>query len=152
MVGGLKGEEWKFIQKNIWRKDLKESMHKYREALRTISHVKTRSARFRICTQRAAKLLRSKRLTSQRCEVVFQLVVFGFHHDGKLQKEFHSTVQKWLWNSRSKRLISQPCKNLPSTWSDLLVMAVTPSFQLRIVHHLKHWIVDFLSFKMIYSM
>nr|CAN78773.1 hypothetical protein VITISV_016286 [Vitis vinifera] len=28
-------------------------------------------------------------------------------------------------------------------------MAVTSSFQLRIVHHLKHWIFDFLSFKMI---
>ena len=52
----------------------------------------------------------------------------------------------------SKRLISQPCKNLPSTWSDLLTMAVTPSFQLRIVHCLKHWIVDFLSFETTYSM
>ncbi|KAL6325091.1 hypothetical protein AAG906_022658 [Vitis piasezkii] len=31
-------------------------------------------------------------------------------------------------------------------------MAVTPSFQLRIVHHLKHWIVDFLSFEMTYNM
>ena len=31
-------------------------------------------------------------------------------------------------------------------------MAVTSSFQLRIVHHLKHWIFDFLSFKMVYRM
>ena len=54
---------------------------------------------------------------------------------------------KWLRNSRSKRLISQLCKNLPSTWSDLLAMAITPSFQLQIVHRLKHWIVDFLSFE-----
>nr|CAN75934.1 hypothetical protein VITISV_034802 [Vitis vinifera] len=69
-------------------------MHKYREALRTISQVKTRSVRFRICTQRAAKLLRNKRLTSQRCEVVFQLVVFGFHRDRKLQGGIHNTVQK----------------------------------------------------------
>ena len=30
-------------------------------------------------------------------------------------------------------------------------MAVTPSFQLQIVHCLKHWILNFLSFEMIYS-
>ena len=30
----------------------------------------------------------------------------------------------------SQRLISQPCNILPLAWSDLLVMAVTPSFQL----------------------
>ena len=58
---------------------------------------------------------------------------------------------KWLRNSRNKRLISQQCKNLPSAWSDLLAMAVTSSFQLQIVHRLKHWIVDFLRFKMVYS-
>ena len=59
---------------------------------------------------------------------------------------------KWLRNSRNKRLISQPCKNLPLAWSDLLAMVVTPSFQLRIVHRLKHWILDFLRFEMVYSM
>ena len=53
---------------------------------------------------------------------------------------------------RNKRVISQPCKNLPSAWSDLLAMAVTPSFQLRIAHRLKHWIVDFLSLERTYSM
>ena len=53
---------------------------------------------------------------------------------------------------RSPRLISQPCENLPSAWSDLLAMTVTPSFQLRIVHCLKNWIFDFLSFEMTYSM
>ena len=59
---------------------------------------------------------------------------------------------------RSQRLISQPkadfaaLRNWPSAWSDLLAMAVTPSFQLRIVHCLKHWIFDFLSFEMVYSM
>ena len=36
---------------------------------------------------------------------------------------------KWLRNFHSKRLISQLCKNLPSAWSDLLAMAVTPSFE-----------------------
>ncbi|RVX16253.1 Retrovirus-related Pol polyprotein from transposon TNT 1-94 [Vitis vinifera] len=56
--------------------------------------VQTRSARFRRYTKRAAKSLRNKRLISQRCEVVFQLAVFGFQRDGKLQGEIHSTVQK----------------------------------------------------------
>ena len=59
---------------------------------------------------------------------------------------------KWLRNFRSKRLISQPCNILPLAWSDLLAMAVTPSFQLRITHRLKHWIVNFLSFKTTYRM
>ncbi|RVX20803.1 hypothetical protein CK203_002380 [Vitis vinifera] len=52
---------------------------------------------------------------------------------------------------RSQRLISQPCNILPSAWSDLLAMAITPSFQLRIMHRLKHWIGDFLSFETTYS-
>ena len=43
-------------------------------------------------------------------------------------------------------------QNFPSAWSDRLPMAVTPSFQLRIVHHLKHWIIDFLSFETTYRM
>ena len=53
---------------------------------------------------------------------------------------------------RSQRLISQPCNILPLAWSDLLAMAVTPSFQLRIVYRLKYWIFDFLSFETTYSM
>ena len=44
------------------------------------------------------------------------------------------------------------CKILPSTWSDRLAMAVTPSFQLQIAYRLKHWIIDFLSFETSYSM
>ena len=82
--------------KNIWRKISKSVGPNYREALRTISQVKTRSARFRKRTKRVAKSLRSKRLISQRCEVGFQLTVFGFQRVTtirKLQEEFHSTVQ-----------------------------------------------------------
>ena len=67
----------------------------------------------------------------------------------KLQEKFHSTVQNGC------EIISQQkgdFKILPSAWSDRLAMAVTPSFQLRIVHRLKHWIFDFLSFEMVYRM
>ncbi|WKA01464.1 hypothetical protein VitviT2T_019745 [Vitis vinifera] len=40
---------------------------------------------------------------------------------------------------------------LPSAGSDWLAKAATSSFQLRNAHRLKHWIVDFLSFEMVYS-
>ena len=43
-------------------------------------------------------------------------------------------------------------QNWPLAWCDRLPMALTPSFQLRIVHHLMRWITDFSSFKMTYSM
>ena len=43
-------------------------------------------------------------------------------------------------------------RNWPSAWCDCLLMALTPSFQLRIAYRLKRWIDDFLSFKMTYSM
>ena len=73
---------------------------------------------------------------------------------GKLQEKFRCTMQNGCeifavkgQHFRSQRLISQPCNILPSAWSDLLEMAITPSFQLRIAHRLKHWIVDFLSFE-----
>ena len=90
---------------------------------------------------------------------------------GKLQENFtamqdgyeisqheghHFSAKGWF---RSRPLvILQPkadfaaLRNWPSAWSDRLPMAVTPSFQLRIAHCLKHWIVDFLSFKMTYIM
>ena len=84
------------LYKNIWRKISKSVGQKYREALRTISQVKTRSARFRKRTKRATKSLDSKRLISQRCQVGFQLAVFSFQrvaNIGKFQEEFLSTVQ-----------------------------------------------------------
>ena len=77
--------------------------------------------------------------------------------------------------SGSFRRISQPCKlavkfrsikdtisqpkadfttlrNWPLAWSDRLPMAVTPSFQLWIIHRLKSWIANFPSFETTYSM
>ena len=96
MVGGLQGEEWKFILKYL-KKISKRVGRKYREALGTISQVQPRSARFRRCTERAAKSLRSKRVFSQGCEVVFHLEVLSFQlvaYIGQFQEEIHHTVQK----------------------------------------------------------
>ena len=69
---------------------------------------------------------------------------------------------KWLRNFADEQdgceIISQPkadfaaLRNWPSTWSDLLPMALTSSFQLRFANHLKRWIVDFLIFETTYSM
>ena len=58
------------------------------------------------------------------------------------QKDNIFAAQGWF-RSRAK---------IPSTWSDLLAMAVTPSFQLRITHRLKHWIFYFLIFETTYRM
>ena len=71
---------------------------------------------------------------------------------GNFRRNFVALCKTATKSFRSKRVISQLCKILPSTWSDLLTMAVTPSFQLRIAYCLKHWIVDFLSFEMTYNM
>ena len=93
--------KWGFRHQKSEEKYLKESVHKYREALRTVSQVKTRSATFHRRTKRAAKSLRSKRLISQRCEVVFQLAVFGFQRVRKYRETSGGIPQhcaKWLRN------------------------------------------------------
>ena len=55
-----------------------------------------------------------------------------------------------LYKSVAK--FSQQKADSATLQSDWLVMAATSSFQLQIAHRLKHWIVDFLSFEMVYSM
>ncbi|WKA11018.1 hypothetical protein VitviT2T_028554 [Vitis vinifera] len=114
------------------------------------------SARFRRHSRRAAKSLRSKKLFSQGCEVGFHLDVLSFQlaaYIGQLQKEIHPTVQKGCEiTSQQKGDFATLCKMLLLAWSDWLAMVTTSSFQLRIAHRLKHWIVDFLSFEMVYNM
>ena len=48
--------------------------------------------------------------------------------------------------------ISRCCANFAQAWSSYLPKAISSSFQLQIVHGLKRWIFDFLSFEMVYSM
>ena len=43
--------------------------------------------------------------------------------------------------------ISRCCANFAQAWSSCLPKAISSSFQLQIVHGLKHWILDFLSFE-----
>ena len=118
--------------------------------------MKTRSARFRRRTKRAAKSLRSKRLFSQGCEVGFHLEVLNFQlvaYIGQLQEEIHHTVQKGCEiTSQQKGDFATLCKMLPSARSAWLAMTATSSFQLQIAHCLKNWIVDFLIFEMTYNM
>ena len=114
------------------------------------------SARFRRHSRRAAKSLRHNKLFLQGCEVGFHLEVPSFLlavYVGQLQKEKHPTVQKGCRiTSQQKGDFATLWKMFPSAGSDWLAMAATSSFQLRIVHRLKHWIVDFLNFEMVYSM
>ncbi|RVX02586.1 hypothetical protein CK203_016565 [Vitis vinifera] len=126
------------------------------EASGTISQEKNGVCEISQTPKRAAKLFRNTELSSQGCEVGFHLEVPSsllaawFVHR---QKEKHLTVQKCCEiTSQQKGDFATLCKMLPSARSDWLVMAVTSSFQLRIAHRFKHWIVDFLSFEMVYSM
>ena len=48
--------------------------------------------------------------------------------------------------------ISRCCTNFAQAWSSCLPKAISSSFQLQIIHGLKRWIFDFLSFEMVYSM
>ena len=77
-------------------------------------------------------------------------------HSGEFRRR-----TKWLRNFTDEQdgyeIISQPkadfaaLRNWPSTWSDLLPMALTFSFQLQFVNRLKRWITDFPSFKTTYT-
>ena len=48
--------------------------------------------------------------------------------------------------------ISRCCTNFAQAWSSCLLKAISSSFQLQLVHGLKLWILDFLSFEMVYRM
>ena len=77
MVGGLEGEEWKFIQKYLKKRSKRVGAQ---ISGSTKDHFAGENEVCEISQthKRAAKSLRSKRLISQRCEVGFQLVVFSF--------------------------------------------------------------------------
>ena len=47
--------------------------------------------------------------------------------------------------------ISRCCANFAQAYSSCLLKAISFSFQFQIVHGLKCWILDFLSFEMVYS-
>ena len=49
-------------------------------------------------------------------------------------------------------MVCEWCASFAHLWSSCLTNAISSSFQLQIVHGLKHWILDFLSFEMVYSM
>ena len=56
-----------------------------------------------------------------------------------------------LWTEEFRTLISI-VRNYPSAWCSCLPKAISSSFQLQIIHCLNRWILDFLSFEMVYSM
>ena len=76
-------------------------------------------------------------------------------HSGEFRRRTNRMAAK---SFRSQRLISQlkadfvALRNWLSSWSDLLLMTLTSSFQLRFTNRLKHWIFDFVSFETTYSM
>ena len=64
------------------------------------------------------------------------------------QNSQHAWVMRMLCEFRIT-----PCgmRNFRITWSSWLPKAISSSFQLQIVNGLKHWILDFQSFEMVYS-
>ena len=96
MVGGLQGEEWKFIQKY-----LKKNIPKCRSQIS--GYFRNHFARENgVCEmsqtlKRAAKSFRNNMLSSQGCKVGFHLEIPSFPlaiYVRQLQKEIHPTVQK----------------------------------------------------------
>ena len=96
MVGGLQGEEWKFIQKY-----LKKNIPKCR--LQISGSIKDHFAGENgVCEisqmhKRAAKSLHNNMLSSQGCEVGFHLEVLSSQlaaYIGQLQEGIHNTVKK----------------------------------------------------------
>ncbi|RVW29656.1 hypothetical protein CK203_098349 [Vitis vinifera] len=115
MVGGLQGEEWKFIQKYL-KKISKRVGAKYR------------------------KLQAHFAGENGVCEISQTLK--------RVAKYFRNNKRNSIALYKKAAKFSQQKADFATLWSDLLAMAVTPSFQLRIMHRLKHWILDFLSFEM----
>ena len=74
------------------------------------------------------------------------------HISGSFRRNSIALYKKAAKFSQQKADFATLCKMLPSARSDWLVMAATSSFQLRIAYRLKHWIFNFLSFEMVYSM
>ena len=79
--------------------------------------------------------------------------------NNKLQISGKSVVR--AWRNRGFKGISQcevhlakfsQCEIGHLAWCSCLPKAISSSFQLQIIHGLKSWILDFLSFQMVYSM
>ena len=66
--------------------------------------------------------------------------------------KFRTMKKISLRNFRNLAKFSQPCEIGHLAWCSCLPKAISSSFQLQIIHGLKRWILEFLSFEMVYSM
>ena len=78
----------------------------------------------------------------------------------KLHQKIHRKISK-LESAKTEenshhawvvRIWKVLCEIFAQAWSSWLPKAIYSSFQLQIVHSLKRWIIDFLSFEMVYSL
>ena len=124
------------LYKNIWRKYLKESMHKYPSFAHCMVTCKNFASRFRNLESTFAHwdpLSQVAKSTSNA----------GLHRDYTVAIHF---------NFRTLKFQFRKVRNCSSAWCSCLTKAISSSFQLQIVHGLKNWILDFLSFEMVYRM
>ena len=66
--------------------------------------------------------------------------------------EFWRCCVSFAQASNNLNVLCECCASFAQAWSNCLPKAISSLFQLQIVHGLKSWILDFLSFEMVYSM
>ena len=70
----------------------------------------------------------------------------------KISKVESAKTEQNSHHAWAVRILKVLCENFAQAWSSWLLKAISSSFQLQIVQGLKRWILDFLSFEMVYSM
>ena len=66
--------------------------------------------------------------------------------------KWHSCAKGWFCSCETTYKMGARLRNCRSALCSCLQTAITSSFQLQFMHHLKRWTPDFLSFEMTYSM
>ena len=146
MVGGLQGEEWKFIQKYMKKR-----------SKRVGAQISQFSCRFRTLhgdLRKSRKLISQLRIHFRKLKSTFarwdpSLQFSKSTSNAGLHCDYTAAI-----HFKFRTLKFQFCKvrNCPSAWCSCLPKAISSSFQLQIVHSLKRWILDFQSFKILYRM
>ena len=79
-----------------------------------------------------------KNIQFSHAEFQFRMLVWG--------------VRKFRTVDWGFRTLNSGVRNCPSAWCSCLPKSISSSFQLQIIYGLNRWILDFLSFEMVYRM
>ena len=112
MVGGLQGEEWKFIQKYLKKRSKRvggQILGSTKDHFARENDVCEISQTLKKYSRRAAKLASILRFSASNL----------LHISGNFRRNSIALCKMAAKSFRSKRVISQPCKILPSTMMQL---------------------------------